>query len=278
MKSVSALASLSFLAFAALVPAANPEEATAELCPAMNFVAQRETLERFLEAAEVQSIEDVGMGVLNPQVVVLNSGGQVHRANFKAVKRGRQRGYWESYQAEIAAYRLDQYLGLDMVPPTTSRRIKGEMGSLQYWVNDCVLYLEKQGSKVASAKKVQWMWQVARMKAFDNLILNTDRNAQNMLIDEDWHIILIDHSRAFVSRKNLLPKKHELPSTFDRGMLAKMQTMSIENMSALMEGVLDKNEVKALITRRDKLMKHYEKMVKKHGEGSVLFGSLPSEG
>ena len=78
------------------------------------------------------------------------------------------------------------------------------------------------------------MFQAARMKAFDNLILNTDRNAQNMLIDEDWHIVLIDHSRAFVSRKNLLPEKHQLPSTFDRGMLAKMQAMDFDNMSALM--------------------------------------------
>ena len=116
------------------------------------------------------------------------------------------------------------------------------------------------GGKVASAKKVQWMWQVARMKAFDNLILNTDRNAQNMLIDDDWHIILIDHSRAFVSSKNLLPQKHELPNTFNRGMVAKMQQMSIENMTTLMDGVLDKNEVKALIARRDKLMKHYDKV------------------
>ena len=87
----------------------------------------------------------------------------------------------------------------------------------------------------------------------------------------------VDHSRAFVSRKNLLPEKHQLPSTFDRGMLAKMQAMDFDNMSALMEGVLNKKEVKALLARRDKLMKHYDKMVKKHGEGSVLFGAV-SEG
>ncbi len=278
MKSTSAVASISLAAFAALASTASSQETSAEVCPARHWVEQRETIENFLEAAEVQSVEAVGMGVTDPQLVILNNDGEINQATFKPIKRGRQRGFWESYQAEVAAYRLDKYLGLEMVPPTTLRRIEGEMGSLQFWVKDCVLYREKQGGKVASAKKVQWMWQVARMKAFDNLILNTDRNAQNMLIDDDWHIILIDHSRAFVSRKNLLPQKHELPSTFDRGMVAKMQTMNIENMTTLMDGVLDKNEIKALIARRDKLMKHYEKAVKKNGEGAVLFGTVPTEG
>lgn len=273
MRSSRAVGSLSLLVVATLAMPANSEDAGAELCPAKHWVDQRDTIEQFLEVAEVQSVEDVGMGVTDPKLVILNSGGQINQATFKPIKRKRQKGFWESYQAEVAAYRLDKYLGLEMVPPTTSKRINGEMGSLQFWVKDCVLYREKQGGKVASAKKVQWMWQVARMKAFDNLILNTDRNAQNMLIDDDWHIILIDHSRAFVARKNLLPQKHELPNTFDRGMVARMQGMNFENMSTLMDGILDKKQVEALIERRDKLMKHYEKAVKKSGEGAVLFGA-----
>jgi len=277
MKSVSAVGSISLVAVVALASAAIGQEAP-EVCPARHWVEQRETIESFLEAADVQSVEDVGMGVTDPKLVILNKAGQINQATFKPIKRGRQRGFWESYQAEVAAYRLDKFLGLEMVPPTTSKRINGEMGSLQFWVKDCVLYKDKMGGKVASAKKVQWMWQAARMKAFDNLILNTDRNAQNMLIDDDWHIILIDHSRAFVSRKNLLPQKHELPNTFDRGMVAKMREMTIENMTTLMDGILEKNEVKALIARRDKLMKHYDKVVKKNGEGAVLFGAVPTEG
>ena len=49
-------------------------------------------------------------------------------------------------------------------------------------------------------------------------------------------------------------------------------------MTTLMDDVLDKNEIKALIARRDKLMKHYDKVVKKNGEGAVLFGVAPTEG
>ncbi len=272
MRSLRATASLTLLVSVALGAAASAQEAAVELCPAKRWVAQRDTIEKFLEISAVQSVEDVGMGVTNPKLVVLSDSGQINQATFKPIRRGRRKGFWESYQAEVAAYRLDKYLGLSMVPPTTARRINGDMGSLQFWVKDCVLYKEKQDDEVASAKKLQWNWQVARMKAFDNLILNIDRNAQNMLIDAD--IVLIDHSRAFESRKRLLPEKHQLPSTFDRGMLAKMRTMTLENMSALMEGLLDAKAVEALIARRDRLMKHYEKAAKANGRGAILFGAV----
>jgi hypothetical protein len=31
---------------------------------------------------------------------------------------------------------------------------------------------------------------------FDQLIANIDRNQGNLLYDRDWHLVLIDHSRA----------------------------------------------------------------------------------
>ena len=134
MKSILAVGSISLVAVAALASTAGSQEASAEVCPARHWVEQRETIENFLEVAEVQSVEAVGMGVTDPQLVILNNDGQINQATFKPIKRGRHKGFWESYQAEVAAYRLDKYLGLEMVPPTTFKRIEGEMGSLQFWV------------------------------------------------------------------------------------------------------------------------------------------------
>ena len=57
-------------------------------------------------------------------------------AAFKPIERGRQHGFWESYQAEIATYEIDKLIGLGMTPPTVERRIKGNKGSLQFWVED----------------------------------------------------------------------------------------------------------------------------------------------
>ena len=38
------------------------------------------------------------------------------------------------------------------------------------------------------------MWVV---RLFDQLIYNTDRNLGNLLIDKDWRLWMIDHTRAF---------------------------------------------------------------------------------
>ena len=46
------------------------------------------------------------------------------------------------------------------------------------------------------------------MKMFDNLIGNPDRNMGNLIVDDDWNLFLIDHSRAFVVTKDL-PVKME---------------------------------------------------------------------
>ena len=35
------------------------------------------------------------------------------------------------------------------------------------------------------------------MRVFDELIANTDRNQGNMLIDKQWKLWLIDHTRGF---------------------------------------------------------------------------------
>jgi hypothetical protein len=37
---------------------------------------------------------------------------------LKAIRPGRQTGYWESYKSEMAAYELDKLLDLQMIPPT----------------------------------------------------------------------------------------------------------------------------------------------------------------
>ena len=48
-----------------------------------------------------------------------------------------------------------------------------------------------------------WSLQLTRMKMFDLLIANIDRNQGNLIYDADWHLFLIDHSRAFIDKKDL---------------------------------------------------------------------------
>lgn len=96
-------------------------------------LAQREQWEEFLTSAEVVgSRQMVGPeAVTSPWVLTLKRGDVTHRGLWKNAQ-GRMGGYWEGWTYEIAAYRLDKYLGLGLVPPTVERRFREERGSCQY--------------------------------------------------------------------------------------------------------------------------------------------------
>ena len=73
-----------------------------------------------------------------------------------------------------------------------------------------------------------WSLQLTRMKMFDLLIANIDRNQGNLIYDADWHLILIDHSRAFIDKKDL---KGIAPlGRVDRKLWEKMQALTIEDL------------------------------------------------
>ena len=82
-----------------------------------------------------------------------------------------------------------------MVPATVERRIEGELVSVQLWVEGCTPVEgaqapERAGPDAGTARS-------SASALFDNLIANIDRNAGNLLIDDQWNLVLIDHSRAF---------------------------------------------------------------------------------
>jgi hypothetical protein len=232
------------------------------------WVGDHAKYEQWLREAEIVEVEDVGQGVTKPRKATLKEGDVVFHAVYKPLKRGRQSGYWESYQAEVAAYELDKLLGLDMVPPTVARRVESDQGSLQLWVEGCKTYKSVEGQAPGSP---EFSHQVSRMKTFDNLIFNDDRNAGNFLVDSSWNIVLIDHSRAFLDRKDLLKGESKLPASFDRKLVERLEALRFEDLEASMKGLLDKGQIEALLARRDKLLKRKDDLVAKEGEARVLF-------
>jgi hypothetical protein len=227
-----------------------------------------EETEELLRTAEIMEIEDVGMGVTSPHRVTLNKDGRTFGAVFKPIKRGRHSGYWESYQAEIAAYRLDKLLGLGMVPPTIERRVDGNLGSLQLWIENSKLYRDVQGE---TPRTPEWSYQLSRMKMFDVLINNIDRNAQNFLVDTHHRIFLIDHSRAFTSGRKMLKDEDNLPNYFDRRLVEKMKSLTREELDADLDDLLMGSQVRDILKRRNALLEHLEKLIAERGQGQVLF-------
>ncbi len=83
--------------------------------------------------------------------------------------------------------------------------------------------VERVQKKIQPPDADSWGREVQVMHVFDQLIFNTDSNATNMLIDKQWHIWLIDHSRAFRMQKTLQDPK--MLSRCDRNLLTKMKTL-----------------------------------------------------
>ena len=137
-------------------------------------------------------------GSPNPNGRFLPVTGSVASATWKALRPGRRSGYYESYKSEIAAYELDKLLGMHMVPPVVERRSKARPGALVFWLEGVKGWNK---DRPVRGPEPEWSRQISRMKLFDQLIANIDRNQGNLLYDADWHLFLIDHSRAFTEQR-----------------------------------------------------------------------------
>jgi hypothetical protein len=181
---------------------------------------------------------------------------------WKVLPPGRRAGYWESYTSEIAAYELDKLLALDMVPVTVEKRWKGQTAAAILWLSPVRQWKDVE----PLPKPPSWNRQAIRMKMFDNLICNKDRNKGNLLVDDEWNLFLIDHSRAFiVSRELPVPMEH-----IDRELWDRMLTLDEASLSAALGAWLDRANIRAMVERRDRMTAAIVKLVKDHGEAAVF--------
>jgi hypothetical protein len=240
-------------------------DATAPVVSAKCWLGRHAEFEEFLRTAPIERIEKVGEGVTDPDRAYFAPGGLAESAVVKILPPKRYQGFWESYRSEIAAYELDRLLGLDMVPVTVERRIKGDRSSVQVWLNDCRL-LRHAGTDTPPRPR-EWGRQVCRQRIFDALSANIDRNEGNILIDGDWNLILIDHSRAFI--KNETPHLDEIIQA-DRQIFDALKALDEQSLERVEPWLFGKSSVKELLERRDKIVDRLDKLIQDRGEASVF--------
>jgi len=182
--------------------------------------------------------------------------------------------YRDSYVFEVAAFELNELLGIGRIPPTVVRRVDGAEGSVQIWM-ECMTpedIMLKQ-NRLKPPDRNRWWQQKGVMWVFDALIANTDRNQGNLLIDEDWNLWLIDHTRAF-RETSVLFGVDEL-NLCERDLWTALQNADDDEINKLLEPYLSSEELKKLILRKKKLIKHIQKRIKKKGEAKVLYTLAP---
>jgi hypothetical protein len=234
---------------------------------AKTWLDNRQAFEDYLRIAEANKMEEIGVGVTKPRRVYLAPGGPVDRMAWKTITPGIHEGYWESYKSEIAAYELDKLLGLDMVPPTVERRLKGDLGAAVMWVSPTKSFKELGGPpSPPPAKHPAWNRQLIRAKMFDNLIANVDPNLGNWLVDPSWNLILIDHTRAFTTRKDMV---HQF-TRVDRELWERMKGLTAESLTTAVGKWIGGREVRAILERRDRMQTLIDKLIAANGESDVF--------
>ncbi len=239
--------------------------------------------ETFLRtAAVVEAPRPINKGVTNTRYAVLEKDGITHRAHIQTIDeaktkfettRGTEMNFKDTYKFNIAAYELAKLLGIeDMVPPSVERRQSGTTGAFTWWIDDVLMDETKRvHDHVTPPDLDRWNRQMYVVRVFDQLIFNTDRNLGNLLIDKNWNIWMIDHTRAFRMGKNLPAPKNLVQC--DRGLLAHLRTL---DKSAIQEKLgaphlLTGMEIDGLLARRDKIVKFFDDQIKAKGENAVLY-------
>jgi len=246
--------------------AARPQEGATAVHDARVWIGHAAEYEEFLETAPIERIEDVGMGVTKPERAFFAKGGLAASAVVKHLKPGLRMGYWESFKSEVAAYLLDRMLGLDMVPVTVERRVGADLASVQLWVEGCRLL--KGVDQSSCPRPEEWARSAWRQRVFDNLTANIDRNEGNLLVDPEFNLILIDHSRAFAS--NAMPFVKQM-QRIDREFYEKLKALDEATLTPeLKPWVLGMGEIRDLLKRRDKIIEQFDRLAKEKGEAAVF--------
>jgi len=248
-------------------------------------LTQRDHWEGFLNTAKIIKAEQPWgekEAVTRPWKLTLQKDGITRYAVWKDCE-GNMKGYSENWRWEIAAYRLDKELGLNMVPPTVEREFKGQLGSLQIWVESEWSLKKKIQKKIQTPidKTDAWLRAAWLQQAFDNLIANEDRHMGNVLVTKDHRAILIDHSRTFRTSEQFTNQllygqkdrdessmiMHELPRAFVESLRA-LDSVTLHEVAG---NYLTDIEIDSVLKRRELLLDWIDTHAQVLGKNQALY-------
>lgn len=242
--------------------------------------------EQFLRSANMGTPKDLAMGVTNSRRAALDDGKIKHDAHIQTIEvskasyqtqRGTELNFRDSYKYNMAAYELGKLLGLEnMIPPSVERKVGGTSAAVTWWVDNTMMTeLERTKKSQQPPDLDRWNKQMYVVRVFDQLIYNTDRNLGNLVIDKDWNIWMIDHTRAFRLMNKLENPKNLVQC--DKNVLAKLKTLDKKAIQQRVGKYLTGMEVDGILKRRDQIVKFFDEEVAKKGESAVLY-DLPPRG
>ena len=223
-------------------------------------------IEQFLLHAKVIKSRGASKGVTGSVRATLTDGKLTHDAHIQTIDeekaqfqsdQGVEFNFRDTWRFNVAGYRLDRLIGMNMVPVSVERRFGYDDAAYTWWVDDVMMEEGERLKKKVEAPNVEaWNQQMQLVRLFDQLIANVDRNVGNLVITRDWRLFPIDHTRAF--RRN-----HELKSAAnvtraDRVVVERLKALNRETLKASIGKYLTTFELDALMARRDAILKRLD--------------------
>ncbi len=239
----------------------------------------KEQIKQFLLTAKVVHSKEAKKGATHTMQLTLSDGTVTHDASFqpldehrasKQLASGTELNFVDSYKYNIAAYGLAELLGMDdMLPVYVERKWEGKTGSLSWWLPVKMDEAERYKQKLKPPDADAWNNQMYKIRVFDQLVSDNDPNLTNVLIGENWKIWRADFSRAFRLNNDVKEPKNLVRC--DRQLLEKLKALDATTVTEKTNRYLTKDEVKAVMARRDKIVAQFQKLIAEKGENEVLY-------
>ncbi len=239
-------------------------------------------MREFLLNAKVIASKNTAKGITSPFRLTLTDGNLTHDAAFQSIDERLERkefanrtfelNFRDSYKYDVAAFELAKLLGLgDMMPVTVERKWEGKAGALSWWLPVKMDEATRLSQKLTPPNPDAWNKQMYKKRIFAELVYDTDPNLTNVLISADWHLWMIDFSRAFRLYKQLRNPRDINESMCARQLLENLRKLDREEFTQKTKGLLSKAEIDGVMARRDRIVKMYDELIAKKGESAVLY-------
>ena len=230
--------------------------------------------ERFLLNAKVIRTKAAGKGITGSLRATLTDGVLTHDAHIQIIDeakrefrtdQGTEFNFRDSWNFNLAAYKIDRLIGLNLVPVTVERRWRSALGSFTWWVDDVQMDEgERLKKNLNSPYPQEWNEEMQLVRLFDQLIYNIDRNLGNLVITNDWTIWAIDHTRAFRTHATL--KTPGNIARCDRKVLEGLKALDKATLRKATGEYLQTFEIDSLLKRRDLIVA----MIEQKGPAGVF--------
>jgi hypothetical protein len=156
---------------------------------------------------------------------------------------------------ELAAYRLDRLIGLDMIPVTVAREVDGRQGTLQFLPKNARDEVYRSGSGQGSGAWCSLQRQWNSMYIFDSLIYNEGRAQTKMVYSpENWQMMLVENDNVFSAERGRPRYLAEAPLDLTSTWIAALTSITDAVLEENLDDVLSKRQISALGKRRDQLL------------------------